>query len=173
MKKIEFSLKSSEKILHDTHNVLAKLRKHTIRDPETVRDAIKVLENIRHDVYEDLNQIQHEYLIIRAAMWLQKNQKIPQDATWSWNPRQTGTADQPDLACDLNGSRIISAEITTSKKPQGVIDKRMKGTLDKLDEMRGKKFYFVQTESMFKRATSKVTNNNLDITVVLLQGDVE
>lgn len=169
MKKIELSQLPFEKILHDTHNVLAKLRKHTIHNPETIPEAIKVLENIRHDVYEDLNQIQHEYLIIRAAEWLEKNESIPHAAMWHWNPRQTGTADQPDLACDLNDSRIISAEITTSKKPQGVIDSRMKSTLEKLYKMGGKKFYFVQTESMFKRATTKVTNKNLDITVILLQ----
>ena len=171
MKKFDLSQPNFDKILHDTQNVLAKLRKQMIHDPENITDAIKILKNIRHEVYEDLNQIQHEYLIICAAQWLQKNENIPQEVTWFWNPRQTGNSDEPDLACDSKGSRIISAEITTSKNPKGSIDKRMRETLLKLDQFEGKKFYFVQTDSMSRRAKGKVNSNSLDIKVVFLHDE--
>jgi hypothetical protein len=103
-------------------------------------------------------------------MWLKSDDPSLNRAIWYWNPRQTGSKEEPDLAAEQQGIRLISAEVTASRNPIGIIDKRMTQTLQKLNKMPGKKrFYFVRSESMSKRAQSKVVNNNLDINVVLLE----
>jgi hypothetical protein len=119
-------------------------------------------------VYEDLNQLQHEHLIIRAAVWLRDNNLVSPDASWSWNPRQTGDHTEPDLAADLHDTRVASAEVTASASPEGVIDTRMAKTLAKLNGMQGSKYYFVRTEAMRQRAQTKVTKNAWFIRVVSL-----
>ena len=156
-------------VMNDARKLLATLRDQSIHEPTTPSEAIKILENIRQEIYEHLNQIQHEYLIIRAAMWLQSNDPKLNRVSWFWNPRQTGDKNEPDLAADKESGRLISAEITASKSPTGVIDKRMTETLIKLNPMSGNKFYFVRTESMYKRALTKVSKNEWNIKVVLLR----
>jgi hypothetical protein len=58
------------------------LHSHTIHEPTTVVEAIENLKHIRQDTSESLNQIQHEYLIIQAAKWLQINDPTLMDASW-------------------------------------------------------------------------------------------
>ena len=156
-------------VVNDARKLLATLRDQSVHDPTNASEAIKILENIRQEIYEHLNQIQHEYLIIRAAMWLQTNDPTLTRVSWFWNPRQTGDKKEPDLAADQQSVRLISAEVTASRNPVGVIDKRMMETLSKLNQMPGNKFYFVRTESMNQRAQTKVSKNKWNIKVVLLK----
>jgi hypothetical protein len=135
-----------------------------------VAEAVALLARLREEVYEDLNQLQHEHLIIRAAVWLRDNNLVPPDTSWSWNPRQTGDHTEPDLAAEVRGARVASAEITASANPQGVIDTRMAKTLAKLNGMTGAKYYFVRTEAMRQRAQTKVTKAAWSIRVVSLGG---
>jgi hypothetical protein len=157
------------KVMDDARNLLITLRNLSIREPTDAIEAIRILEDIRQEVYEHLNQIQHEYLIIRAAMWLESIDPSLNRVIWLWNPRQTGDKDEPDLAAEQQSVRIVSAEVTASRNPVGVIDKRMIQTLKKLSEMQGNKFYFVRTESMFQRAQTKVVKYKWNIKVVLLK----
>jgi hypothetical protein len=120
-------------------------------------------------VYENLNQIQHEYLILQGLIWLNSNGHAAANTQWYWNPRQTGDSTEPDLRGTLNGQAVISAEATTSEKPQGVIDTRMKNTMSKLNDMEGEKFYFIRTNPMEMRANTKARNNGWRITVVKLE----
>jgi hypothetical protein len=63
---------------------------------------------------------------------------------------------------------VILAEITTSDRPVGVIDGRMRRTLEKLSRMQGSRYYFVRTEKMEQRALTKVRKASWAITVVRL-----
>jgi hypothetical protein len=155
-------------VMNDARKLLATLRDQSIHEPTNPSEAIKILEHFRQEIYESLNQIQHEYLIIRAAMWLQSNDTKLNRVSWFWNPRQTGDKKEPDLAAEQQSVRLISAEVTASRNPVGVIDTRMMKTLLKLNPMLGNKFYFVRTESMYQRAQTKVSKNKWNIKVVLL-----
>jgi hypothetical protein len=138
--------------------------------PASVADAIDLLARLRAEVYEDLNQLQHEYLIVVGARWLLDRNLVPSEVQWLWNPRQTGDHLEPDLAALYQGRHLISAEITASAKPSGVIDTRMARTLAKLSEMEGERYYFVRTTAMRQRAITKVARNVWPIQVVLLGG---
>ena len=163
------SLEAAENaVLAGARTLLAAVRRHAENEPQTVTEAVATLAALRQEVYEDLNQLQHEHLIIRAAQWLRDNDLVPANASWYWNPRQTGDDTEPDLGADLDGEPIASAEVTASAEPKGVIDKRMANTLAKLNRMAGAKFYFVCTESMRRRAQTKVKKNAWPIRVVSL-----
>jgi hypothetical protein len=79
------------------------------------------------------------------------------DIIWEWNPHQTGGNDEPDLVGKNNkGIILYSIEATTSEKPIGVIDKRIKNTLIKIQKFKGNLMYFVRTNAMKVRAESKL-----------------
>ncbi len=160
---------ATEKVLSDMNAFIQSVRLQSTDDIIDLNDGLSRLRNIRSSVYENLNQIQHEYLILQGLIWLSHNNHVPDGTQWYWNPRQTGDSSEPDLRGILNGVIVVSAEATTSEKPQGVIDKRMKKTLDKLNDMDGSKYYFIRTSSMERRANTKVTNNMLQITVVKIE----
>jgi len=160
---------ASEEILKNAKTILSILRKHTESPPKDLKDAIVLLHHIRKDVYEDLNQQQHAYWVLKAIEWLQNEDLIPNTAQMYWNPNQTGDETEPDLAVVEQGIRIIAAEVTTSVDPQGQIDRRMALTLQKLEFMSGKqKYYFVQSKKMEARAKTKIKRGDFDIKAVLL-----
>lgn len=169
MQALESLTDAENRAFEDSQAVIDRLRHIVMNDPEDTADAIRLLEAIRSTVYEDLNQIQHEYLILRGAHWLIDSGIVPADVSWRWNPRQTGTADEPDLAAKLDEDWLISAEATTSVDPQGNIDTRMRKTLENLAEMPGERFYFVRSEAMETRAETKIRKAEWDIQVVCFQ----
>jgi hypothetical protein len=136
---------------------------------ETVEDGIRTLVALRKTSYEDLNQIQHEYAVLCAVHWLIAR-GAPEDTTWQWNPRQTGDAAEPDIRAVLEGKTVISGEVTTSPVPKGFIDSRMASTLRKLAAMEGRRFYFVLTAAMARRARTKAGRAGYELDVVRLQG---
>jgi len=157
-----------DKVLRDTQRCLAVINKLSATKCESVKDGISVLNQLRREAYEDVNQIQHEHLIISAAEWLELNLKLGSGVTWTWNPRQTGDNTEPDLRGTRNGVIVLSAEVTTSERPVGTIKTRMKTTLTKLAEMDGLRYYFVRTLSMAERAETKVSKADWQIAVVNL-----
>jgi hypothetical protein len=167
MQRIENSIAAEAKVLADIQNVLSTIKQLSGQQIENVQVGVARLRMIRSSVYEDINQIQHEYLILRALGWLlQKG--FASDVIWEWNPRQTGTANEPDLRGTLNGTVLISAEASASERPVGVIDSRMKETLYKLNQMAGDKYYFVCSDEMACRARTKIAKQSWPITVVRL-----
>jgi len=170
MEKVSNIEEAKEKVLTDMNTFLSSVRDFSAENVTDLSLGLSKLRNIRSSVYENLNQIQHEYLILQGLMWLNENDHAPKNVRWYWNPRQTGDASEPDLRGILNGEVIISAEATTSEKPQGVIDTRMKNTLAKLEVMPGDKYYFIRTPSMRQRANTKIKNNGWHISVVSLEG---
>ena len=159
---------AKRRALEDLHAILASLRRLSATAPAELNEGLGALREIRKAIYEDLNQVQHESLILDAVEWLTAHEPTYSDADWYWNPRQTGDASEPDLSARRHGVQLVAAEVTTSERPGGVIDSRMATTLRKLANMRGSKFYFVRTPSMKKRAETKVARNGWHITVVLI-----
>jgi hypothetical protein len=169
MDRIDDIQKAKDKVLADMNIFLSRVRKLCSENAFDLDDGLSKLRHIRSSVYENLNQIQHEYLILQGLIWLNSNGHMPASTQWYWNPRQTGDSTEPDLRGTLNGKVIISAEATTSEKPQGVIDTRMRNTMVKLNEMEGEKFYFVRTNAMETRAKTKIKNNSWQISVIKLE----
>jgi hypothetical protein len=167
MRRIESSITAEAKILADTRAVLSTIKRLSGQQVDNVQLGIAQLRIIRSSVYEDINQIQHEYLILQALRWLLQN-GFASEITWEWNPRQTGTANEPDLRGNSIGTVLISAEASASEKPVGVIDSRMKVTLHKLSQMAGQKYYFVCSDEMACRARTKIAKQSWPITVVRL-----
>lgn len=160
--------KAHQKVLADIKNLFGAIASLSSSPYTTAKEGIGILDRLRKDTYEDLNQIQHEHLIIRAAEWLLEQQKCSPETQWFWNPRQTGDNSEPDLRGVFAGSVVISSEITTSENPVGTVDSRMKKTLVKLAQMPGDKFYFVRTSQMQQRAKTKITKGGWAIEVVKL-----
>lgn len=131
--------------------------------PIELNDQLKLLEKIRVSHYEQLNQIQHALSIVLAAKELQL--EFPRINSWTWHPRQTSHIDFADLTGYINGDVFLNAEITTSSKPIGTIDRHMKSTLESLSRKNGKKFYFVRTEVMKKRAITKIAKFECEIEI--------
>jgi hypothetical protein len=165
MERIDEPRMAEEKVLRDMRKVILKLRELVAQDLNNVQEGSGKLRDIRSAVSEDLNQIQHEYLILRGLEWLIAKEFGP-EMEWEWNPRQTGSGNEPDLRGSANGKIVVSAEASASEKPVGTIDSRIKETLEKLSRMEGEKFYFVCTHLMAQRARTKVDKARCPIKVV-------
>src|SRR5690606_34186229 len=88
------------KVLADGRRCMERIRtiaSTPFDDPDT---AVEILQRVRSESYEDLNQIQHEHLILCAVEWLLKDGVCPSETEWHWNPRQTGDHTEPDLICE-------------------------------------------------------------------------
>jgi hypothetical protein len=157
IKKEELQLKKSLKVFFRI--IIAQ----TETIPANVDKQVGMLFKLRSEVYEQLNQIQHRWLIIKVAKILKK--ESPQINFWRWHPEQTSSPIEADLTGYVNGQVFVSAEVTTSPNPIGTIDKRMEKTLRSLNKKEGKRYYFVQTEKMLMRAVHKIKSNNWNIVV--------
>ena len=166
MERIEDSARAQAKVFQDMQEIISKVRRLSARDMKDVSEGIEQLREIRSSVYEDLNQIQHEYLLLRGLAWLLANGFDSKIEKWEWNPRQTGSVDEPDLRGSLGDKTLVSAEASTSEYPKGQVDTRMQETLEKLSHMDGEKFYFVSTVEMANRAKTKTRKGNWSIKVV-------
>jgi hypothetical protein len=166
MEKIKSLTKANYKVLTDIKDCIKSIHRFTKKNVKTVAEGISILSTVRLGLYEDLNQIQHEEMILHAISYLQRQVLDGRGVEWDWNPRQTGKGNEPDLRGKKNNSIVISAEITTSENPVGTIDKRMQETLTKLNKMGGKRFYFVRTATMEIRARTKVAKNRYVIEVI-------
>jgi hypothetical protein len=138
-----------------------KTKTHIQSTPSRLKNQLKLLTNIRKDIYEDLNQLQHKGLIIATAELLLKI--YPKINKWTWHPKQTSHPDEADLTGFTNNKVILNAEVTTSLRPVGSIDTRMRNTLLSLNKKEGHKYYIVQTNEMFGRAKTKIRKMKLKI----------
>lgn len=155
------------KLLGQLKEVFSNIRLAGRAEPSSLEPGLEMLKSLRHLVYEDMNQLQHEALILKTAKKLQNDFYPTTVIKWFWNPRQTGGKDEPDLrGVDQNSRIIVSAEITTSTRPQGLIDTRMATTLLKLSEMPADRYYVVATEEMERRAKSKIIKLGYTINVL-------
>ncbi len=165
MERITSFADAEQKILTDIRQCIASIRSIVRSDVESVSEGVSALLNLRQVAYEDLNQIQHEELVLRAARSLRDSDFPEGDLEWYSNPRQTGDDTEPDLQAKNGAGVVLSAEITASERPIGIIDVRMRDTLAKLSTMPGRKFYFVRTDAMQRRAKTKVSRAGHSIEV--------
>jgi hypothetical protein len=159
---------AEKKVLSDVEALLDDVRVIVSGSPQSAEEGVTLLSQLRETSYEDLNQIQHEYLILSAATWLVDNKKAPLNCEWHWNPRQTGGANEPDLCGKCEGRIVVSVEVTTSRRPVGTILGRMATTLLKLEGLPGERYYFVRTEKMGAKAAAIVLAQGFNIAVVAL-----
>jgi hypothetical protein len=160
---------AKDKVLSDMNRFIKAIREFVGEDVSSLSHGLVKLRNIRSSVYENLNQIQHEYLILQGLFWLSENGFNQPEIRWYWNPRQTGDEEEPDLQAMVDGKIVLSAEATTSENPQGVIDSRMRDTLKKLNQMQGNRYYFIRTAAMANRALTKVAKGGLNVEVVKIE----
>lgn len=116
---------AEEQVYGNATALITRVRRAIKKEPSNASEATSLVRTLRSTVYEDMNQIQHENLILRGARWLIAESHVSENVEWRWNPRQTGPADEPDLSAIEAGRQIVSAEATTSAKPDGVIDRKM------------------------------------------------
>ena len=156
MERLQDFDETERKLLGEIGRCLESVRQVINQDPITASAGVTLLNSLRKLSCEDINQLQHEEMALSAARLLQETEFRGERLEWYWNPRQTGDATEPDLRAVRNGEVMVSAEVTTSQRPIGSIDTRMRETLRKLNKMPGRRFYFVKTGSMEHRAKSKV-----------------
>lgn len=151
-------LKNINKRRNDLEEEISKtLDKITKIVSSSMSNLCKVKE-IRKETYEDINQHQHEFLLLDIVEYLEQQHKNI-DIYWEWNPHQTGGKHEPDLIGKSDDTIIFSIEATASENPIGAIDKRMKNTLSKFftENFEGTFFYFVRTATMKNRAETKLS----------------
>lgn len=165
MQRISSLAEAEAKVLADMKEFFQMVRSRTPQEIKSTVQGAKAMRELRSAVYENLNQIQHEYLLVRAMQWLVEEKRVPSSVVWFWNPRQTGDSSEPDLQGKSGNEIVLSGEATTSEKPQGVIDTRMKKTLEKLSTMPGNQYYFVRSEAMASRARTKCAKEGWRIEV--------
>lgn len=167
MKQIDNIDKAEAMLLDELKELFSHLRTAGQVELTNLEIGLEIVKNLRNLVYENMNQLQHEGLILRLMKLLKNEFYPPVEIRWLCNPRQTGLKDEPDLrGIDSHGKVIVSAEVTTSQKPQGTIDSRMAKTLAKLSTMPGDKYYVVTTEEMENRAKSKVSRHGYEISIL-------
>lgn len=165
MEKIGNLSEAESRVLAAVRACLGSVRSLVQREPETVLDGLEVLRRLRAEVYEDLNQIQHEAMLLQTARLLEEDEFRGKAVEWWWNPRQTGGDLEPDLRGVIDGQPAVSVEATASEDPQGTIDTRMASTLLKLSRMPGAKYYFVRSGKMEQRAKTKIRKADYPIEV--------
>lgn len=165
MERIVNLVEAENKVLSNARKCLKDIRGLVKDNPSSVLQGVNTLKTLRQAVYEDINQIQHEEMILRAVRFLQDSDFKGRAVDWYWNPRQTGDVSEPDLRGLIVGEVVVSAEITASENPVGTIDSRMASTLKKLNDMPGRKYYFVRTHAMEQRAMTKVAKNRYSVAV--------
>jgi hypothetical protein len=136
----------------------------------TFSGGLERLFNLRRVIYEHLNQLQHEGLLLDAIGWLTKEQLVPINALWSWHPRQTSGIGEPDLKAAHNGQVLVCAEATAAAIPKGTILKRLKLVLERLPTTCPANAYycFVRTSEMEQAAMKIVRHQRLRIVVTRL-----
>ena len=152
------------KILSQIQARITRLRGLLPSEVTKISTGVALFSKLRSACAEDINQLQHAALVLVAAKHLQE--LYPGELCWFWHPYQTGGIEEPDLRATRNSKVVISAEVTASEKPDGAVDKPMTHTLQKLAAMPGRRFYFVRTEPMRRRAETKVCKSGFAIELV-------
>jgi hypothetical protein len=155
-----------EKILQDAQRAVLALRRIDHPPVESIQDGVAQLTALREQAYEHLVQLQRAQLIVRAAEWLLEHDLGNTETRWSWNPRRPADQDEPDLQGSANDRVIVSAMVAASHLADSALDARLRRSLSKLASLPGRKFLFVDTTSLKRRAVTRVLLASWDISVV-------
>jgi hypothetical protein len=157
-------------LLADVQRRLLMLQRMNSEPVESIDDAMTRLHLLRRQALDDLNEIQRDYLLVLAAEWLVAHGMAAASTRWQLKPR-AGGADLPPLVGRDGDIVTISAEVNASDEPIGAIDAQMRRVLFRLSTMPGRRFYFVRSASMKRRAVTKVIKAGWDVAVVQLAQD--
>ena len=155
-----------EKILQDAQRAVLAVRRIDHPPVESIQDGVAQLTALREQAYEHLVQLQRAQLIVRAAEWLLEHDLSNTETRWRWNPRRPADQDEPDLQGSVNERVIVSAMVAASHLADSALDARLRRSLSKLATLPGKKFLFVDTTSLKRRAVTRVLLASWDISVV-------
>jgi hypothetical protein len=156
------------RVLANAERMLLGVKRVIAEPVDSVEAGVALLSSLRKQAHEHLNQIQHEQMIVRAAEWLVQHGIATTDTRWLWNPRRGAENGGPDLLGKAGEMIRVCAEVNALEEPVGVIDAQMRRALARLATLEGRRFYFVRTASMKRRAVTKVVKTGCDIAVVQL-----
>jgi hypothetical protein len=154
------------KVLGDAERMLIGVKRVVAEPIASVEAGIALLSSLRKQAHEHLNQIQHEQMIICAAEWLLQHGFASDATRWLWSPRHNAESAAPDLLGKDGETIRVCAEVNALEEPVGVIDAQIRRALTRLATLDGRRFYFVRTASMKRRAVTKVVKLGCDIAVV-------
>jgi hypothetical protein len=157
--------KAEKELENKIDNLLVGLIEFKVKKDDALLEKVNILNKIRLNFYENINQFQHENLLIETAKRLQSDYEID---IWKWHPNQTSKKDEVDLMGFKNEKLVVCAEVTTSNNPDGRIDTIMRNTLEGLQKINADRFYVVTTEKMYNRAINKAKNRGLNINILKL-----
>lgn len=154
------------KVLANSQRLLLGVKRAVAEPIDSVDTGLAMLASLRRQAHDGLIHIQRDQMIICAAEWLVTHGVASPATCWHWNPRSSTEPAGPDLIGRDGDAATICAEVAASEEPVGVIDAQMRRALAKLASMEGRRFYFVRSVSMKRRAATKVIKAGWDIAVV-------
>jgi hypothetical protein len=154
------------KVLANSQRLLLGVKRAVAEPIDSVDAGLSMLASLRRQAHDGLIHIQRDQMIICAAEWLVTHGVASSATCWHWNPRTSAEPAGPDLIGRDGDAATICAEVAASEEPVGVIDAQMRRALAKLASMDGRRFYFVRSVSMKRRAATKVIKAGWDIAVV-------
>ncbi len=157
-------------LLADVQRRLHALQHLSSEPVDSIEDALVRLQLLRRQALDDLNEIQRDHLLVLAAEWLVAHGIATASIQWQLKPRPGG-ADLSQLVGREADAVTICAEVNPAEEPAGAIDAQMRRELFRLSAMPGRKFYFVRSATMKRRAVTKVIKAGWDVAVVQLAHD--
>ena len=151
-------------LLERLRGCIATIQQIVATGASDIPAGVALLRLVRSRAYEDINQLQHEALLLEAAARLRTLRPDLVAMSWFWNPSNTGTGKEPDLRIMSGSEIVVSVEATASERAIGTITARLKRTLSKLQDMPGDRFYFVRTQHMLEAAQREIRLANYAIT---------
>jgi len=148
---------------HAQRAVLAVRRLEGV--PESIADGITQLTVLREQAHESLTHIRRAQLIVRAAEWLLAHGYGNSTTRWQWCPRRAADPGEPDLQGG-DGQVTLSAMVVAACATEGSGETQLRRSLAKLSTLPGRKFLFVDSTALKRRAVTRVLLTSLDISVV-------
>lgn len=153
----------SQILEHAQRAVLAVRRLEGV--PESIEDGITQLSVLREQAHESLTHIRRAQLIVRAAEWLLAHNYGNSATRWQWCPRRAADPGEPDLQGG-DDQVSLSAMVVAACATEGSGETQLRRSLARLSTMPGKKFLFVDTTALKRRAVTRVLLTSWDIGVV-------
>jgi hypothetical protein len=153
-------------ILENARRAVLAVRRLEHGSVESIEDAIAQLAALREQAHDGLNQIRRVQLIVRAVEWLLAHDQGNAATHWRWCPRRTADPGEPDLQGREGSQVALSAMVIASNVSEGSGEAQLRRALAKLSTMPGRRFLFVDTTALKRRAVTRVLLTSWDISVV-------
>lgn len=153
------------KILENAQRAVLAVRRLEGVPVESIEDGVTQLTQLREQAHDSLIHIRRAQLIVRAAEWLLAHAYGNSATRWHWCPRRTADPGEPDLQ-GREGQVTLSAMVVAASATEGSGETQLRRSLAKLSTMPGKKFLFVDSTTLKRRAVTRVLLTSWDIGVV-------